>query len=210
MPELNYFAYHTTGLAAKALSALSKARVNPSGEKNIPENPTIFAINHFTRIETILMPIVIHKLTKTPIWSLADAGLFVGALGGLLNRIGAISTRSPDRDRLIVKSLMTGEANWVIYPEGRMVKNKKIMEKGRFMITAENRKHPPHTGAAILALRAEFYRQRMRQGGEGSREVVEERLDHFQIPSVEELSAKPICIVPVNITYYPIRSRENA
>lgn len=210
MPELNYFAYHTTGLAAKALSALSKARIHPSGEENIPDNPTIFAINHFTRIETILMPIVIHKLTRTPIWSLADAGLFVGALGGLLNRVGAVSTRSPDRDRLIVKSLLTGEANWVIYPEGRMVKNKKIMEKGRFMITVDDRKHPPHTGAAILAMRAEFYRQRMLKGWNGDREAMEELLERFRIASVEDLSEKPTCIVPVNITYYPIRSRENA
>ena len=62
---------------------------------------------------------------------------------------------------MIVKTLLTGEAAWVIYPEGRMVKNKKIMEKGRFMISYAGGKRPPHTGAATLALRTEFYRQRL-------------------------------------------------
>ena len=160
---MNPFAYRTTGLAIKAFSWLSKANIRTHGAERIPISASlIFVINHFTRIETLLMPYYIYQLTGIPVWSLADFGLFKGPLGSYLDRVGAVSTRDPDRDRLIVKTLLTGEAAWVIYPEGRMVKNKKLVEKGRYMISYAGGKHPPHTGAATLALRTEFYRQRLR------------------------------------------------
>jgi esterase/lipase len=110
---------------------------------------------------------------------------------------------------LIVKSLLTGEANWVIFPEGRMVKNKKIIEKGRFMISAAGGKHPPHSGAATLALRTEFYRQRLRKLSEEHPDEVKYLLDLFQIENLESVLSQNTHIVPVNLTYYPIRAREN-
>jgi 1-acyl-sn-glycerol-3-phosphate acyltransferase len=73
---MNRFAYRTTGLAIKALSNLSKARIRLHGQENIPSGALIFVINHFTRIETLLMPYVIHQLTRVPVWSLADAEFF--------------------------------------------------------------------------------------------------------------------------------------
>ena len=157
---MNPFAYRTTALAVKTLAGLSKAQINIHGKENIPEGSKIFVINHFTRIETLFLPYHIHKLTRIPVWSLADYELFKGSLGVFLDKVGAVSTRNPDRDLLIIKSLLTGEAAWIIFPEGRMVKSKKIIEKGDFMISFAGGKHPPHTGAATLALRTEFYRQR--------------------------------------------------
>ena len=160
---MNRFAYRTTGLAIKTLSNLSKARIQLHGQDNIPAGPIIFVINHFTRLETILMPYLINKATGQTVWSLADAELFQGTLDAFLDAVGVVSTRDPDRDRLIVKTLLTGEASWIIFPEGGMVKNMKIVEKGRFMISWAAGKQPPHTGAATLALRTEFYRERLRR-----------------------------------------------
>jgi esterase/lipase/1-acyl-sn-glycerol-3-phosphate acyltransferase len=182
---MNPFAYRTTGLAVKTLSSLSKAQINIHGEENIPEGSIIFVINHFTRIETLFIPYHIHKLINIPIWSLADYGLFKGSLGVFLDRVGAISTRDPNRDLLIIKSLLTGEAAWIIFPEGRMVKSKKIIEKGRFMISYAGGKHPPHTGAATLALRTEFYRQRLRRLSQENQEEAQRLLDLFEIDSLE-------------------------
>jgi esterase/lipase len=62
----------------------------------------------------------------------------------------------------------------------------------------------------VLALRAEFYRQKLaclkdRPGQEGLDEI----LERFDLQSFDQLSGKRTVIVPVNVTYYPIRSRDN-
>ncbi len=206
---MNLFAYRTTGFAIKAIENLSKASINLHGTANIPEGSLIFVINHFTRLETFLMPYHIFKLTKVPVWSLASYEFFQGTMGAYLERVGAVSTKDPDRDRLIVKTLLTGEAHWIIFPEGRMVKNKKIIEKGRFMISWAGGKHPPHTGAATLALRTEFYRQRLRWLSKENPREANHLLDLFQIHSLEPVLHRNTYIVPVNLTYYPVRAREN-
>lgn len=207
---LNRFAYRTTSLAVKTIANLSRAEISLHGEKNIPAaGSNIFVINHFTRLETFLMPHLIFKLTKIPVWSLASFELFKGAFGAYLEKIGAVSTKDPDRDRLIVKTLLTGEANWIIFPEGRMVKNKKIIEKGRFMISAARGKHPPHTGAATLAMRTEFYRQRLRRLSAENSDEAGHLADMFQIQDLAPVINGQTHIVPVNLTYYPIRVREN-
>lgn len=208
-PMLNHFAYRTTGLFVKAISELSKANIQLHGTENIPDGSIIFVINHFTRLETFLMPYQIFKLTGTPVWSLASYELFQGAFGAYLDKVGAVSTKSPERDRLIVKTLLTGEANWIIFPEGRMVKNKKIIEKGQFMISYAGGKHPPHTGAATLALRTEFYRQRLKRLISESPAEAQHLLELYEIESVEPVLERSTYIVPINLTYFPIRAREN-
>ena len=206
---LNRFAYRSTGWAIKTIVNLSKAEISYHGENNIPAGSSIFVINHFTRLETFLMPYIIFRLTRIPVWSLASFEFFKGAFGAYLEKVGALSTKNPDRDRLIVKTLLTGEANWIIFPEGRMVKNKKLIEKGRFMISAAGGKHPPHTGAATLALRTEFYRQRIRKLTAENSDEAKYLSELFQIQDLEPVINGATHIVPVNLTYYPIRVREN-
>jgi len=206
---MNRFAYRTTGLLIKTISELSRAHINLHGTENIPEGSNIFVINHFTRLETFLMPYQIYKLTGLPVWSLAAYSLFKGGFGAYLEKIGAVSTKNPARDRLIVKTLLTGEANWIIFPEGRMVKNKKIVEKGRFMISFAGGKHPPHTGAAILAMRTEFYRQRLRHLMQAGSSEAEYLRKQFEIEDLESVLNHSTRIVPVNLTYFPVRAKEN-
>lgn len=207
---MNPFAYRTTGLVIGAISNLSKAKIVTHGEENIPsDGAVIFVINHFTRLETFLMPYLLNRLTKKPIWSLAAYELFTGAFGNYLEKVGAVSTKRPDRDRLIVKTLLTGEAHWIIFPEGRMVKNKKIVEKGQFMISWVEGKHPPHTGAATLALRTQFYRQRLMAMADLKHREAARLLEKFEIDSIESVATGSTYLVPVNITYFPMRAREN-
>jgi esterase/lipase/1-acyl-sn-glycerol-3-phosphate acyltransferase len=206
---MNRFAYRSTGFAINAISNLSKANITLHNVDTIPEGSIIFVINHFTRLETFLMPAQIYSITKVPVWSLADYELFRGAFGAYLEKVGAVSTKSPDRDLLIVKTLLTGEANWIIFPEGRMVKNMKIVEKGQFMISWAGGKHPPHTGAGTLAMRTEFYRQRLRHLSDEKPDEAKYLMELFQIKSLDPVLSRRTYIVPVNLTYYPIRAREN-
>lgn len=206
---MNSYAYRTTGLAIKTLSSFLRAKVRVHGAENLPSGALIFVINHFTRIETLLMPYHIHRLIRMPVWSLAAPELFKGALGTFLDHVGAVSTKNPDRDKLIVRSLLTGDAAWIIFPEGRMVKNRKIIEKGQFAISFAGGRHAPHTGAASLALRTEFYRRRLAKLQRSNPEEVKRLLDRLHIEALEPVLDKKTFIIPVNITYYPIRAREN-
>ena len=203
------YAYLATGRMIALMESFSRIRVIIHGQEHIPAGSIIFVVNHFTRIETLLLPYHIHKLTGVPVWSLADHSFFEGPFSGFLNRVGAVSTRHPDRDKLIVKTLLTGEANWIIFPEGHMVKDKGYAGKPRLFWPKSGRRRPPHTGAASLALRTEFFRQRLlRLLGEAPDEV--ERLRrHFELEAVEPVTGIKTWIVPVNMTYYPLRAREN-
>lgn len=206
---MNRSAYLTTGFAIKALSRLSKANIVIHGEENIPAHPTIFVINHFTRLETLLLPASIYNLTDVPVCSLADASLFKGGLEKFFDLVGVVSTADPKRDELIVKSLLTGEANWIIFPEGRMVKTKKIIRKGKFMIDSPGGGHEPHTGAAALALRAELFRNYLLSLVKTNSPELPSILDSLDLGAAEDIVSGSIRIVPVNLTYYPIRAMEN-
>ena len=211
---MNPYAYRTAGIAIKAMSNLSRARFRIRGEEQIPKGALIFVVNHFTRFETIFLPYLINRLTRKTVWSLADDKLFAGGLGSLLNKLGAVSTRNPDRDLLIVKTLLTGEAAWVVFPEGRMVKNKKVFDSDgragdRFMIVSGEGIHPPHTGAATSALRTEFYRERLRRMLLTAPDEARRLKDLFKIDDLAPVVNQETWIVPVNLTYYPLRARAN-
>ncbi|CAB5154945.1 FIG00680866: hypothetical protein [Olavius algarvensis associated proteobacterium Delta 3] len=206
---MNPYAYRTTGLAIKTLSRILKARIRVHGQEHIPDAPLIFVVNHFTRLETLLMPYHIYKIIGRPVWSLASDHLFKGALGGFLDNVGAVSTKNPDRDRLIIKSLLTGGAAWIIFPEGQMVKSRKIIEKGRFVVAASEGLRRPRSGAASMALRTEFYRRRLKHLDAEMPDEASRLLELFRIESVEQVTDRNTCIVPVNITYFPLRAREN-
>ncbi len=206
---MNISAYFTTGFAIKALANLSKANVVIHGETNIPSGPTIFVINHFTRLETLLIPAYIYSLTQKPAFSLASDTLFKGGLAKLLDLVGVISTNDPDRDKIIIKSLLTGSENWIIFPEGRMVKTKQIIGDGKFLISHAQGKHEPHTGAASLALRAEYLRNHVLRWEKEKPQNIRNLLEYYDMKSVDEIRGKSTSIVPVNLTYYPIRAKDN-
>lgn len=206
---MNLYAYLATGQLIALMETISKVRVRLHGRENIPGGSLIFVVNHFTRIETLLLPYHVHLLTHVPVWSLADSTLFKGAMGTLLETVGAVSTGAPDRDRLIVKSLLTGEANWIIFPEGHMVKDKALVEHARYTVTYAGGRRPPHTGAATLALRTEFYRRRLRKLSVTRPDEAERLREMFGIDDLGPVMSGTTRIVPVNITYYPLRAREN-
>ena len=192
------------------LERLLKARIHVSGADHIDDRPTMFVINHFTRAETLLLPYIISRHTGRYVRSLADASLFHGKLGDYLRGLGVMSTREPDRDARIIGDLMCGRDNWLIYPEGGMVKSKKIFRHGKLCVATPNRVGPPRTGAAMLALKSQVYKRRYRKAlEEGEDESLTDIAASFDIAELADLAEASTVVVPVTISYYPLRPGQN-
>ena len=125
-------ALKSTKWALDIATKLIKANIRVHNIDHVKDDMAIvYVVNHFTRLETVLLPYILHKYTGKEIWSLAAAELFVGKIGEYLLSMGNVSTKDPDRDKIIVNALLTGEHPWIIFPEGGMIKDKKVVEIGR-------------------------------------------------------------------------------
>ncbi len=189
------------------IKKLSGANITVSGE-DLPDAPVLFLANHFTRFETFVVPYLLFSKHKRIARSLADDTVFVGWLGEYMRLAGSISNKNEARDCIITDDFLSGKADWIIYPEGHMVKNKEIsFDDGEFCIHTTMREGPVHTGAAVLALKSEMMRERMkgvRDEAEIKRFCTTHKLDKTKLSHDVSLS-----IVPLSITYYPIRAGEN-
>lgn len=207
---MNRFAFELSSYTLKTFSGFSKANIKISGKENIPEGSLIFTANHFTRIETVFLPYHLYNITGKEIWSLAAAELFhVPVLQGFLDNLGALSIRDPNRDELIIKTLLSGNVQWIIFPEGMMVKNKKLVRKEQFVLRDDEKQKRPHTGAAVTALRCEFYRERIRRMAHINPTEFDRLVNRFELEDVENMLDNETFIVPVNISYYPASPKEN-
>ncbi len=186
---------------------LSGANITISGEK-LPDAPVLFMANHFTRFETFVVPYLLFSKYNHVARSLADDTVFVGWLGEYMRLAGSISHKNKARDCIITDDFLSGNADWIIYPEGHMVKNKQItFDNGEFCIHTAMREGPVHTGAAVLALKAEIMRERMKVIKDEQiikRFCTMHKLDKTKLNEDISLHA-----VPLSITYYPIRPGKN-
>ncbi|MCP3944410.1 MAG: alpha/beta fold hydrolase [Desulfobacteraceae bacterium] len=207
---MNPFAFELSGYTLKAFSGFSKASIRIKGRQNIPPGAIIFCANHFTRIETIFLPYHINAITKKQIWSLAARGLFeIPFLEGFLTKLGGVSTHDPNRNQLVVQTLLSGDVQWIIFPEGKMVKNKKLIKNDTFSLSDGLGISRPHTGAAALALRCEFFRERLRRLSIAGEPEFGRLAKNLKITDMDMVLAQNTYIVPVNITYYPGNARDN-
>lgn len=202
--------FQYTALALKVLEKLLGSKFSVEGIKNLPKQPILFVGNHFTRFETFVVPYIIYKHTGRQVRCLADSGLFHGGLGKFLNSVGAISTKNPDRDNIILKDLMHADYDWMIYPEGSMIKSKETKKESGFINYTPGRVGPVRTGSAIMALKSQLYREDMNeaftQGQTDELNKVEEKIGVKYLEKFKEINTY---IVPLNVSYYPIRPGEN-
>ncbi|MDQ8201052.1 alpha/beta fold hydrolase [Pelagicoccus enzymogenes] len=202
--------WKATGTVMDVLERTLGIRLRVDGLENLSAHPTLYVANHFTRAETFIIPYLLYKLREESARTLAHHSLFTGFLGRYISRLGAVSTKELERDNLIVGDLMTGRKNWVIYPEGTMVKNKKFLDHGSFIIDSPEYRGPPRTGAAVLALQAESHRLRyLRAYEEGDGETMHAYEEKYHFSGPDEVSRQELVVLPVNITYYPIRPQQN-
>jgi len=203
--------FRATAAMIGVLHKVLRFSLHVEGLDNITDRPTLFVVNHFTRMETFIVPYVLHKHADKELRALADAGLFKGFFGSYLRKMGARSTREPLRNRLIIGDLVTGRHDWVIFPEGVMVKSKKVMHRGKLRIAHPVRDGRPHTGAAVLALKAELVRERYMLAWRGNDADTMNKLeDRYDLSREQCLNHPGLVITPVNITFYPLRPDDNA
>jgi hypothetical protein len=153
----------------------------------------MFVANHFTRSETFFVPYIIYKETAKQSRTLADSKLYFGLLGKFLNSVGAISTKNDKRNNIILGDLIKGSHNWIIYPEGSMVKNKLIIRKNLFISNTPARTGPVRTGSSVLALKSQLLRQDFIEAyHQNDREILDEFKSNYVIynqhPNIQEYS----------------------
>lgn len=205
------FAYQTTKYAVNLFTKLIKADIRVHNDDVIADDMAIiFVSNHFTRSETLLLPWVIEKHTGRECYSLASDDLFAGALGDFLRGVGCVSTKDPDRDKTIIRELLTGDHPWIIFPEGAMIKDKKVVNPdGDFEIYHQGKRRQPFRGAGVLAIQAEFHRLTLKRLRDTKDEDgLREWRTRFGIESIDVVLRRRTVIVPINITYFPIRAGE--
>ncbi len=210
---ISRFITKATAKFLQRLFKVSGANIRLYNTENLPDQSVLFVINHFTRIETIFLPYIIYKHTNKFVLSLAHHSFFGGTFGKIMEKLGAVSTKDPDRNRILTSALLKEDLSVLIFPEGQMLKDKKLIEKGKYMVYNTGMRRPPHTGAARIALAAQFYREKMsRFKKEGNSEAIKNYLDFFgfQEKELDDILKGDTYIVPVNITYFPIRAKNNA
>ena len=199
--------YRATGLGLTAFKRALGMTLRCEGLENVVDRPTLFVVNHFTRFETLVVPYVLYQHTRRQVRTLADAKLFRGRLGRYLHACGVMSTRAPERNHAIVRELMTREFDWVIYPEGGLIKNRRVVRGRRLDLDTPHRKGQPHTGAAVLALQAELYKRKyLDASARGDAERVARLEERFGLGGVDEIDRRGIVVVPVTLTYHAMRS----
>jgi 1-acyl-sn-glycerol-3-phosphate acyltransferase len=207
---MNKKPFRYASLAMNILEKLLGTRFTLSGVEKIPNQPVMFVANHFTRSETFFVPYLINKATGRHVRCLADSKIFAGVFGKFLRSVGTVSTKDPNRDNIIIEDLVHGEFDWMIYPEGSMVKSKEIKYDGLYINYTPYRVGPVRTGASVLALKSELFRSEIIEAYKNNDQ---QTLDNYKInnglvyhDSYQKINTK---IVPVNITYYPIRPGDN-
>lgn len=192
-------------------------KIHIHADDEVLEEGQIFVFNHFARFETVIPVYIFYERLKRFTRTIADHELFTfnDSLSRFLRGAGAVPNDMPGLLPFLAAELLKGH-KVVIFPEGRMVKSKQVMDdKGRFFLFGPDQQPPRkhHTGAAVLALTLDLFKWRIRDLFESGDN---ERLDHWcralEFPDHESLRKsveKPTLIVPGTITFSPIRVGSN-
>lgn len=203
--------FYYAAIALKLLEKILGSRFSVTGLEKLPKQPVLFVANHFTRSETFFIPYLIYKHTGRQVRCLADSGLYFGVLGKFLRRVGTISTKDPRRDHIMLKDLIKGDYDWMIYPEGSMLKSKEIKNESSFINYTPYRVGPVRTGAAVIALKSQLYRTDLIEAAaKNDPAALAEMENDFEVKYSQQLENVNTHIVPLSITYYPIRPGYNA
>lgn len=177
----------------------------------------IFLFNHFARFETFIPQYLIYIESGAYCRSIAASEFFVEGdpFSNYLARVGAVPDDLPDLLPFLAKEILRGR-KIVVFPEGGMVKDKRVLDpRGSYSVysrSAEVRRKQ-HTGAAVLALALELFKRAVVKAHDaGNVRRIDTWAEALEIEGGDALldaARRPTHIVPANITFYPIRVRDN-
>lgn len=198
----------TNGYVLSLLEKILDANIEVKGVENIPkDNPCMFIANHFTRTEAMLVPYTLYNLTNKKVGVIADDSLFKTYFGNFLKNLGAMKKSQENRNEHIIGDLITSCKNWMIFPEGMMIKAKDISKiDDNFCVKIDNVCQRVFTGAAVFALTSQYLRQKYY---DYKLEEYEEFSKKYFVNECKDISKNETMIVPINITYSKLRNGKN-
>lgn len=199
---------NTNGYILSLLEKILDANIQIKGIENIPlNNPKMFVANHFTRTEAMLVPYALYNITKKKVGVIADDSLFKSYFGTFLENLGAMKKSNPNRNDHIVSDLITSCKDWMIFPEGRMVKAKDITKiDGNFCVKIDGACQRVHTGACVFALNSQYLKDSYYENTLDDYETFSKK---YFINECFDISKNETFIVPINISYTKLRKEKN-
>lgn len=196
------------GYVLSLLEKILDANIEVKGIENIPtSNPKMFVANHFTRIEAMLVPYTLYNITNKKVGVIADDSLFKGFFGTFLTNLGAMKKSEANRNEHIIGDLITSCKDWMIFPEGMMVKAKDISKIDKnFCVKIDGSCQRVYTGAAVFALTSQFFRQKY---FDKKLENYEEFSKKYFVNDCKDINQNETMIVPINISYSRLRNEDN-
>ena len=200
-------------LVQKAL----KVRLTLNDEDRNILSGQIFVINHFSRFETFIPQYMIYEETGAYCCSVTHSEFFKGddSFAQFLLDVGGVPHNYVNMLPLLASQVLQGR-KVIIFPEGGMVKDRRVERtKDGYRIYSRTRKEwrKQHTGAAVLALCLDLFKQAAKIAiDDNNNERVDDwliKLKQDNLESFKQVLQQPTLIVPINITFYPIRVDDN-
>ena len=196
------------GYVLSLLEKILDANVEIKGIENLPlSNPKIFVANHFTRTEAMLVPYSLYNITNKKVGVIADDSLFKSFFGTFLTNLGAMKKSEANRNEHIIGDLITSCKDWMIFPEGMMVKAKDISKIDKnFCVKVDGSCQRVYTGAAVFALTSQLFRQKF---FDKNLENYEEFSNKYFVNDCKKINHNETMIVPINVSYTRLRNGNN-
>ncbi|MCC9621302.1 alpha/beta fold hydrolase [Thalassospira sp. MA62] len=208
--------------AMTALRANIDINIKMHGHADHLEQGDIFMFNHFARFETFIPQYLIALETGVYCRSIASGEFFVedNRFSRYLRALGGVPN---DYERLLpflAEEILRG-GKVVVFPEGGMVKDRRVLETGRphpkrpdysVYSRSANSRRAHHTGAAVLGLCIDGFKIGLSALIAKGRDNELHRWAAILECTPDALRAvleKPTVMFPANITFHPLRVDQN-
>ena len=198
----------STGYILNLLEKVLDTKIVIKGMQNIPKNnPRVFVANHFTRIEALLVPYALYDITNKKVGVIADDSLFDSVFADLLSSIGALKKSNPYINNIILGDLLSSSKDLMIFPEGLMVKGKDISKQNNnYCVKIDNICQRVYTGSAFFALYSQLLRNDYFTNN--IKNIKKFQRKYF-LKNTKDINKNETMIIPINISYSKIRSKDN-